>query len=144
RSRPASFESDQTYGVFVLAMRELGFVEGRNLAIEWRFADSRYERLPELAAELAKLRVEVLVTHSTLGVAAAQRATSTIPIVAAGMNDPVGSGFTTTLARPDRNMTGLSNINIDVAAKQLELLKTALPSAARVGFLYNSQNPQMT
>jgi ABC-type uncharacterized transport system substrate-binding protein len=141
RSRPASFDTDLSYGAFVRAMRDLGYVEGRNLAIEWRFADSRYERFPELAADLAKSPIEVLVTHSTPAVRAAQRATSTIPIVSASMSDPVGSGFATTLARPDRNITGLSNINIDVALKQLELVKTALPAVVRVGFLYNSRNP---
>ena len=140
RSRPASFDTDQSYGVFVRALRELGHVEGRNLAIEWRFADSRYERMPELAAELARLPIEVLVTQTTPGVRAALAATSTIPIVTAGFTDPVASGFTNSLARPSRNVTGLVNLNIDVAGKQLELVKSTLPRVTRVGYAYNSRN----
>jgi putative ABC transport system substrate-binding protein len=140
RARPASLETDQSYGVFVHSMRDLGHVEGRNLAIEWRFADSKYERMPELAAELAKLPIDVLVTHTTPGVRAALAATRTIPIVSASMTDPVASGITSSLARPDRNVTGLVNLNADVAPKQFELIKSTLPRVTRVGYLYNSRN----
>ena len=139
RSRPASLESD-FYGAFPRGMRELGYVEGKNLVIEWRFADGKYERLPGLAAELVQMKVEVIVTAGTPPTQAAQRATSTIPIVTAAVTDPVASGFAASLARPGGNITGLSLIWVDLIPKQLELLKTIKPTLSRVAVLANSSN----
>ncbi len=113
-------------------MRELGYVEGKNLVIEWRFAEGKYERLPALAAELVQLKVDVIVSHTTPGTQALQRATRTIPIVTTSISDPIASGFTTSLARPDKNVTGLSIMTVDLGPKQLELLKAMLPALSRV------------
>lgn len=118
-------------------MRELGHIEGRNLVIEWRFADGQFERLPDLAAELARMKVDVIVTHSTPATQALQRATSTVPIVFAVAVNPVGSGFAASLARPGGNITGLSVIDVDPSPKRLELLKTMLPALSRVAVLVN-------
>ena len=119
-------------------MRELGYVEGKNLVIEWRFADNKYERLPGLAAELVRLNVEVLVSHSTPGTEALVRATTTIPIVLTAVADPVGSGFASSLARPDKNITGLSLVSADLTQKHVELLKIMVPALSRLGVLTNS------
>jgi putative ABC transport system substrate-binding protein len=107
RSRSTPATPDSYYDAFVDQMGKLGYVEGKNLLIEWRFADGRYERLPQLAAELAKSNVEVVVTHSSQGTQAAQRATSTIPIVMTAVGDPIGSGFAKSLKRTGGNITGL-------------------------------------
>ena len=138
RSTPSNPEV--YYDAFVQGMRELGYVEGKNLVIEWRFADGKYERLPGLAAELVQMKVEVIVTHTTPAIQAAQRATRTIPIVAAVVGDPVGSGFAASLARPGGNITGLSNIAVDVSPKHIELLKTMIPRLSRVANLVNPGN----
>ncbi len=118
-------------------MRELGYVDGGNIAIEWRFADGHYERLPGLAAELVGLNPEVLVTYSTPATQALRHATSTIPIVSALMGDPVRSGFATSLARPGGNVTGLSTIPADVSSKYIELLKLMMPKLTRIAVLVN-------
>jgi putative tryptophan/tyrosine transport system substrate-binding protein len=141
RGRPSDFDSDSTYGEFVRGMRELGYMEGVNLHTEWRFADSQYERLAALAEELAKMNLDVIVTHSTPATQALQRATRTLPIVSAAMGDPVGSGFAASLARPGGNITGLSLVYLNTSAKQLELLKNILPQLSRVAFLINPGNP---
>ena len=138
RSTPSNLAVQ--YDAFILGMRELGYVEGKNLLIEWRFADGKYERLPGLAAELVRMKVEVLVTHGT-GTQAALRATSIIPVVTAFAIDPVGSGFAASLARPGGNITGLSNITTDVSPKHIELLKTIIPELFHVAFLMNPGNP---
>ena len=122
---------------FVEGMRELGYVEGKNLVIEWRHADGNYERLPAFAAELVRLKVDVIVAVPSPAIRAAQQATSTIPIVFPGTGDPVGSGFAATLARPGGNLTGLSNSNLDVSAKTLELLKSIVPKMSRVAVFAN-------
>ncbi|MSQ62842.1 MAG: ABC transporter substrate-binding protein [Betaproteobacteria bacterium] len=122
-------------------MRELGYIEGKNLAIEWRFADGKFERFPALAAELVQLKVEVLVTHTGATVQALKRATSTIPIVMTTSLDPVGSGFAASLARPGGNITGLALITADLSPKHVELLKLMLPSLSRVAILTNPGNP---
>ena len=140
RSRPTLANPDHYYAL-VEGLRDLGYVEGKNLAIEWRFADGAYERLPELAAELVRLNVDIIVTHGTPGGKAAQQATSTIPIVVAASADPVKSGFAASLSRPGTNLTGLSLISVDVVPKQLELLKTLRPKLTRVAFLMNPTNP---
>ncbi len=118
-------------------LRELGYVEGQNLVIEYRRAERKYERLPDLAAELVRLKVDVIVTSgSTRVIRAAQRATRTIPIVFRGSpRDPVARGFVASLARPGGNITGLTNLNFKLYPKRLELLKEAFPQISRVDFL---------
>ena len=139
RSTPSNPEV--YYDAFVQGMRELGYAEGKNLVIEWRFADGKVERLPDLAAELVRANVELIVTHGTQATQAAQRATSKIPIVTAAVGDPVGTGFAASLARPGGNITGLSSMTADLTAKQIEFLMTIMPKLSRVAFLVNSTNP---
>jgi putative ABC transport system substrate-binding protein len=122
---------------FLLGMAEFGYVEGKNVVIEWRFADGAYERLPALAADLVRLNVDVIVAPSSSAIRAAQQATTTIPIVFLSTGDPVGSGFVASLARPGGNITGLSNTNLDVSAKLLELLMAMAPKLSRVAVLGN-------
>ncbi len=122
-------------------LRELGYTERKNIAIEYRWAEGRLDRLPQLAAELVQLKVQVLVTAGSPGILAAKRATTTIPIVMAVGGDPVGAGFVASLARPGGNITGLSNLAEDLIAKLLELLKEAVPRASRVAVLSNPGNP---
>lgn len=141
RSRSTPSNPDPYYDTFTQAMRELGYVEGKNLAIEWRFADGRYERLPALATELVQAKVEVIVTHVSAGALAAQGATRTIPIVSMSLGDPVASGMAASLARPGGNVTGLSLITGDIYPKQIELLRTMLPKATRIAILSNPTSP---
>ena len=140
RSRSTPANPDVNYDAFVQGMRELGYVEGKNLIIEWRFADGKYERLPDLAAELMRMKVEVIVTPGTPATQAAQRATSTIPNVFPVVDDPVGSGFAASLARPGSNITGLSVFIVDVSPKYLELLRIMIPTLSRVAILVNPGN----
>lgn len=135
-TRPSSLDS-HVFGAFPRGMRELGYVEGRNLLIEWRFADGRVERLPELAAELVRLKVDVIVVSAS-ATRAAQDATTTIPIVFAAVSDPVGSGLIKSLARPGGNITGRTNITNDLSPKRLELLLAVVPKLSRVAVLMNS------
>lgn len=121
---------------FPRAMRELGYEEGKNLAIDRRHAQSRFERLPALAAELVKQRVDIIVVSSTPAMRAAKQATATIPIVMALVGDPVASGFIASLARPGGNITGLSLATTDTSAKWLELARAVAPKA-RVALLVN-------
>jgi putative ABC transport system substrate-binding protein len=137
RSRATLSNPESYYDAFVTAMRALGYAEGVNLAIEWRFGEGRYERLPGLALELAQMKPEVIVTHSTPATEALQRATRTIPIVTASVGDPVGRGFATSLARPGGNITGLSAYASSPAGKHLELLKNAVPRLSRIALLVN-------
>jgi putative tryptophan/tyrosine transport system substrate-binding protein len=123
------------------ALSELGWIEGKNLAFERRWAENRLERLPELAAELVRLNVSVIVAFGTLAPLAAKRATSTIPIVMADAGDPVGSDLVASLARPGGNVTGMSLMAPDLGGKRLELLKELLPQLARVAVLWNAANP---
>ena len=117
-------------------LRDLGYVEGRNIVIEHRYADGRMERLPDLAAELVRLRVDVIVTGSNIHVAAVRRATTTIPIVMVFTADPVGAGFVASLARPGGNVTGLAaDASPELWAKYLALLKEVVPKLSRVGVL---------
>ena len=141
RSRSTPSNPEPIYDAFVYGMRDLGYVEGKNLVIEWRFADGRIDRLPALAAELVAAKVDVIVTTGTPPTRAAQQATRTIPIVTGAVNDPIASGFAASLAHPGGNITGLSLINVDINAKQLELLKIMLPRLSRVGALTNPANP---
>jgi putative ABC transport system substrate-binding protein len=117
-------------------LRERGYVEGKNIAIEYRYAEGKLERLPDLAAELVRLKVDVIVTASAPGILAAKKASATMPIVFATAADPVGSGYVSSLARPGGNITGLSLMAPDLDGKRLELLKEAFPKVARVAFLW--------
>ena len=121
-------------------LRELGYVEGNNILIEYRYAEGKLERLPDLAAELVGLKVDVIVTTGT-GVLPAKKASPTIPIVFAVAPDPVGTGLVSSLARPGGNITGLSLMWPDLNGKRLELLKEAFPKVARVAFLWGSGGP---
>jgi len=126
-------------------LRELGYVEGRNLIVERRFAWGKQERLPELAAELVRLNVEVIVTGGNPVIAAVRQSTSTIPIVMGASRDPVGAGFIASLARPGGNITGLTNeAGLEMVAKYFELLKEAVPHASRVALLLNPTPPGAT
>jgi len=122
-------------------LNELGYVEGRNLEIVFRWAEGRYERLPALAAELVRLDVEVIVTHAIPPTLAAKAATTTIPIVMTNVGDAVANGIVTNLARPEGNITGDTFFGPELAAKRLELLREALPRARRIGILVNPDNP---
>jgi len=126
---------------FRQAVRELGYAEGRNILIEWRYAGGRYDLLPGLAAELVGRKVDVIVTESTVATLAAKKTGATIPIVMALAADPVGSGLVRSLARPGGNITGLSMMLPELAAKRLELLKELVPRAARVAVLANPDTP---
>ena len=133
--------STRVYQGFRQGMHELGYVEGKNFTIRWRFADGKYERLPSLAAELVRLNVDVVVAGTTLSVQAAHQATATIPIVMVAVPDPVGEGFAKSLSRPGGNITGLSNVVTEVSIKHLELLRAAVPKLSRVAVLINPPNP---
>src|SRR5215467_11856013 len=115
---------------FVQRLRELGWIEGRNVAIEYRWAEGRAERFTDIATEFVRLKVDVIFTYSTPAVLAAKQATSVIPIVFATASDPVGTGLVANLARPGGNVTGLSNQTGDLAAKRVEPLREVLPRLA--------------
>ena len=123
-------------------LRELGYVEGKNILIEWRYAEGKVDRLPLLAAELIRLKVDVIVTAASPPTRAAKELTRTIPIVMAFDDDPVGSGFVASLARPGGNITGLSSLALQIGGKQLELLKEIIPRLSRVAILGTSTVPQ--
>jgi putative tryptophan/tyrosine transport system substrate-binding protein len=123
--------------VFLQALRELGWVEGRNLVVEYRWAEGKLERFPINAAELADLKVDVIFSTSTAGTLAAKQATHTIPVVFHVYDDPVHLGLADSLAHPGRNMTGLSVMSVEISAKRLELLKEAFPKISRVAVLVN-------
>jgi putative tryptophan/tyrosine transport system substrate-binding protein len=129
------------WAAFLQRMRELGWVEGRNLAIEYRWAEGHTERLAVLAKDLVRLKVDVIVTHNTPGPLAAKQATSTIPIVFATAGDPVGAGIVASLARPGGNVTGLSSQTPDVAGKRIELLREVVPDLHRLAVLADTNNP---
>jgi ABC-type uncharacterized transport system substrate-binding protein len=122
-------------------LREWGWVEGKNVVFENRNAEDRLERLPELAADLVRLKVDVIVAAGTLAPLAAKQATATIPIVMTTAGDPLGTGLVASLARPGGNVTGLSLMVPDLGAKRLELLKELLPRLSRVAVLWNAANP---
>jgi putative ABC transport system substrate-binding protein len=126
---------------FRAGLRELGYVEGKNIAIEFRWADNDYDRLPGLAEELVRAKVDVIVTASTPGAMAAKKATRTIPIVLATVGDPLSTGVVANLAHPGGNVTGLAIFTPDEMAKRLELLKDTLPNVRRVAALFNPANP---
>jgi putative ABC transport system substrate-binding protein len=124
---------------FRQGLREFGYVEGQNIFIDYRWAEGKPDRLPAAAAELVNLRAEIIVTQSNAAVAALEEATKTIPIIVAGMGDPVESGFVASLARPGRNITGFSNQAEDFAGKWVELLTQTVPKISRVAVLAVSQ-----
>jgi putative tryptophan/tyrosine transport system substrate-binding protein len=121
--------------VFRQEMSKLGWIEGKNIAIEYRFAEQRNERLPELVADLVRLKVDLIVVPGGPSALAAKKATTTIPIVMANAADPVGAGFVASLARPGGNVTGLASLSPELNTKRLEILKDAVPKLARVGLL---------
>jgi putative tryptophan/tyrosine transport system substrate-binding protein len=126
---------------FRQGLRELGYVEGKNIVIEWRSAEGKRDRLPSLAAELVRLKVDIIVTAGPPATRSAKEATVTIPIVFAQDGDPVASGFVASLARPGGNITGLSTLAPELSGKRLELLKEIVPRLSRVAVLGNSTNP---
>jgi len=136
---PASL-SDRTEA-FRQSLRELGYMERKNIVFEYRFAEGKLDRLPALAADLARLKVDVIVTAGPPATSAAREATVTIPIVMAQDSDPVGNGFIASLARPGGNITGLSTISSELSGKRLELLKEVVPKLSRVAVLGNSTVP---
>jgi len=138
-ARPPSIDAHYM-GAFVRGLRDLGYVEGKNFVIEWRFADGNYQRLPALAGELVGLNVDVLVTGGTAANGALQKATTTIPIVNATMSDPVGNGFAKSLTHPGGNITGLALATTDMSPKHVELLRLIVPKLTSLGVLVNLGN----
>ena len=126
---------------FRQALRELGYVEGKNIVIEYRYADGKLDRVPALAAEMVRLNVEIILTGGSAATRPAKEATATIPIVMAQDTDPVGNGFVASLARPGGNITGLSIVAPELSGKQLELLKETVPKLLRVVVLSNPNEP---
>jgi ABC-type uncharacterized transport system substrate-binding protein len=126
---------------FRQGLRDAGYVEGRDVVVEWRSASGDYARVPELIADLLRSKVEVIVAAGTVASKAAMRATSTIPIVVTNVADPVGSGLVASLAHPGGNVTGLSNMLAELSAKRLQLLKEAIPRLSRVAVLWNPAAP---
>jgi ABC-type uncharacterized transport system substrate-binding protein len=138
---PLSLATDTRLESFLQGLRELGYVDGQTIAIKFRFGDGKPERLSGLAAELVRLKVDVIVATAQASTEAARRATGTIPIVFAVVGDPVAVGLVASLARPGGNVTGLASVAPDVVGKQLELLKEVAPGLSRVAFLQNPNNP---
>jgi putative tryptophan/tyrosine transport system substrate-binding protein len=126
---------------FLEGMRTLGYVEGQNFVLEYRGAEGQFEGFPDLAAELVRLKVDVIVAQGTPAALAAKHATTMIPVVMVGVGDPVGSGLVASLARPGGNITGLSNLSPELVGKQLEFLKDVRPTVSRVAVLWNPANP---
>jgi putative ABC transport system substrate-binding protein len=125
-------------------LRDFGYADGKNIAIEYRWAEGNYDRLPDLAGELVRLKVDVLVTHGTPGPLAAKQATKTIPIVMASSGDPVATGLVASLNRPGGNITGSTILSPEMNSKQLDFLKQSVPSITQVGVLANPDNPANT
>jgi putative ABC transport system substrate-binding protein len=132
---------DPSLEAFRQGLRDLGYVEGQNIVIEDRYAEGRAERLPDLAAELVRLKVDVIVVAGTPGTRAAQHATRALPIVGVVLADPIGTGFAASFARPGGNITGLAFQNTDLSTKRLELLKEAVPRVTRIAVLWDIHNP---
>ena len=141
RARPISLDNDFQYGPFLKALRQLGYVEGKNLVVEWRFAHGKYDLLPVLAEELVRLKVDAIVVINVPVIRAAQNATKTIPIVMLTSSDPVRDGFVASLARPGGNITGNSNLSGDLSSKYVELIATLFAKVSTIGFLRNPANP---
>jgi putative tryptophan/tyrosine transport system substrate-binding protein len=139
-SATASTETEWV-AAFAQRLRELGWIDGGNVAIEYRWSEGRNERYAEIAAEFARLKVEVIVTQGTAPSLAAMHATSEIPIVFAGSGDPVATGLVASLARPGGNVTGLSNQQLDATGKRVQLLRDVVPGLRRLAILGNTGNP---
>jgi putative tryptophan/tyrosine transport system substrate-binding protein len=129
------------FDAFRRGLRELDYIEGRNYVIEYRSADGRAERFPELAAELVRLQVDLIVTRGTPAARAAKEATTQIPVVMAAIGEPLGVGVVASLARPGGNITGFSAFVTELSGKRVEILKEAFPGVSRIGFLNNMSNP---
>jgi putative ABC transport system substrate-binding protein len=136
RAATPSVNAVPAFKAFLDGMQELGYFEGKNLVVEWRFGEGKYERLLDHASELARIKVDVIVTDN-LGTTPAQKATTSVPIVGAVMDDPVGAGYAASLAKPGGNITGLSPYSSEFVAKFLELIMTAVPKVSRVAVLSN-------
>jgi len=132
---------DPRVEAFRQGLRELGYVEGKNIAIEYRFAEGQADRLTKLVDELVNLKVEIIVTDGINATRAAKNATKTIPIVMASDADPIGNGFIASLARPGGNITGLTNLLTGLSGKRLEILKESIPGISRVGVIWIPENP---
>jgi len=137
-SSPSAVPSRQD--AFRQGLRKLGYVEDQNILIEYRYAEGKLDRLPDLAAELVRLKVDVIFAQSTAAVQAAKKATTTVPIVSVS-SDPVGDGLVTSLARPGGNITGLANLTSELAGKRLGLLKEVVSQVSRVAILWHPDNP---
>jgi putative ABC transport system substrate-binding protein len=140
-SPPSTPYSLRNVEAFRQGLGELGWVEGKNIVIEWRYSAGRGERFPDLAAELVRLKVNVIVAAAAPATHASKQATTTIPIVGIALSDPVGQGLVASLARPGGNVTGLATLFPELAAKRLKLLKETLPGVSRVAVLWNAANP---
>jgi len=136
--RGSSPDGDKIFDAFLQALRERGFVEGKNLGFEFRYTEGVVERSPALVVELVRLGVDVIVIGSGPGVRAAKEATATIPIVMLGVSDPVGAGLVASLASPGGNVTGIADLQIDLINKRLELLKAVAPKIARVAYVFGN------
>ncbi len=135
------FGEPDLWAVFIRGLRDLGYVEGQNITIEWRVSEGKYERLPAFAIEIVRSKVDVIVVPANQNALAAQQATRTVPIVMIGITDPVESGLVAKLSRPGGNITGLSaSVGSEMAGKQMELLKAAVPRVSRVAILANPGN----
>ena len=122
---------------FQQSLRDLGYVEGKNINIEYRYAEGKFDRVPDLAAEMVRLKVDVIVTGDTPAIQAVKQTTTTIPIVMGNVADAVAAGLVDSLARPGGNITGLTTLAPDLDGKRLELVKEMLPKGARVGFFWD-------
>ena len=134
-----SSDTRDAFDAFRMKLRDLGYVEGQNLLIESRYADAIYERLPQLVGELVRLRVDVIFTYGTPGSLAAKHATTTIPIVFAGVADPLEIGLVAALSMPGANVTGVTSNNPELSAKRVSLLKEGVPAASRLAVLANPE-----
>jgi putative ABC transport system substrate-binding protein len=140
----ASAEADKSrFAAFLRGMQELGYIEGKNIVIEQRYAAGQFERIPDLATELIRLKVDVLVVYGDSAILAAKNATSTIPIVMTVHPDPIGDGIVASLARPGGNVTGLSDLHTVLVTKRLEILKEVVPSATRIAVFFHAGNPTL-
>ena len=129
------------YTTFFETLRELGYVEGKNIAVQWQFAEYKQQRLPELAVQLVNQNVDLIVTNGTPPVRALQQLTTTIPILALSFEDPVGSGFAKSLARPGGNITGINVLSTELGQRRLQMLAEIAPGARRIARLFNPDNP---
>jgi putative ABC transport system substrate-binding protein len=134
----------RTVEAFRRGLRDLGYIEGKNILVEYRYAEGNLDQLPSLVAELVRLKVDVLVATSALGITAAKEATKTIPIVMVADIDPVAGGFIASLAHPGGNITGVARLTRDLSGKRLELLTEVIPGISRVGILWDANAPGPT